>query len=289
MSVTERTIRTSHADIAVSQTAGKGLPVLLIHGNSSCKEVFSKQLNSDLGDKFRLIAMDLPGHGASSNAVNPEVTYSWPGYAAAAIELLENIGVFRAAVYGWSLGGQIGIEMLARYPGMAGLMISGAPPVRPDMESIQQGFKPVPALFLAGQEVWTEEEFEIFNNTTFGKLQEPDLRNAGRRTHGAARRLLLESLMAGKALDQRAVVESSQVPVAVVNGANDPFVNLDYVGGLHYANLWDEHCFVLRGIGHVPFLESPEVFNPIFARFMAEMAKRAAKIDAKASTKTFAA
>jgi len=289
MTVTDRTISTSHADIAISETSGSGLPVLMLHGNSSCKEVFSKQLNSEVGDRFRLIAMDLPGHGASSRPVNPESTYSWPGYAAAAAELLENIGVFNAAVFGWSLGGQIGIEMLECYPGIVGLMINGAPPVRPEMESMQQGFLASPALMLAGQEVWTEDEFQVFSNTVFGELEEPELRNAGRRTHGAARRFLLESLMAGRASDQRALVERSKVPIAVVNGANDPIVNLDYVGSLNYGNLWDKHCFVMRGVAHVPFLEVPEVFNPLFSRFMDDMTKRAASTGKKAAAKTFAA
>ena len=135
MGIANRTIRTTHADIAISETGGTGLPVLLIHGNSGCKEVFSKQLESDLGDRFRMIAMDLPGHGDSSPAIVPENTYSWLGYADCAIQVLKAMGVKQAAVYGWSLGGQAAIEMLPGYDGMAGLMITGAPPVSPTMES----------------------------------------------------------------------------------------------------------------------------------------------------------
>ena len=127
MVVTSRTVRTSHGDIAISESAGERLPVLMIHGNSSCKEVFSKQLEGTPGKEFHVIAMDLPGHGASSPAIDPARTYSMPGYADAAIELLENIGISSAAVCGWSLGGHIGMEMLGRFAGMAGLMISGAP------------------------------------------------------------------------------------------------------------------------------------------------------------------
>jgi pimeloyl-ACP methyl ester carboxylesterase len=290
MTVINRTISTSYAEIAISETSGSGLPLLMLHGNSSCKEVFSNQLNSEIGEKYRLIAMDLPGHGASSRAVNPQSTYSWPGYAVAATELLEEMGVSNAAVYGWSLGGQIGIEMLRCYPGIVGLMISGAPPIRPDMESIQQGFKASPALMLAGQEIWTDDEFQVFGDTVFGELEVPELRDAGRRTHGAARRFLLESLIAGKASDQRALVKRSKVPIAVVNGERDPLVNLDYIGGLSYSSLWDEHCYILRGLGHVPFLQSPDVFNPLLGRFMVDMERGArAKTNGAHAIKTAAA
>jgi pimeloyl-ACP methyl ester carboxylesterase len=61
----------------------------MLHGNSSCKEAFDRQLNGALGDEFRLIAIDLPGHGASSDAADPNRTYSFPGYAEAAIAVLE--------------------------------------------------------------------------------------------------------------------------------------------------------------------------------------------------------
>ncbi len=291
MTVTNRTVRTSHGDIAISETAGKGLPVLLLHGNSSCKEAFSKQLDSALGEEFHMIAMDLPGHGASSPAIDPANTYSLPGYAEAAVELLGNIGVSSAAVCGWSLGGHVAMELLGRFAGISGLMIMGAPPVGPEMGSIQQGFQPCPAMALSWQETWTDEEFQAFSDAVFGGLDEPELRQAGRHTDGAARRYLAESLMSGRALDERPIVARSDVPIAVVNGADDPIVNLDYIGSLPYGNLWDKHCFILRGIGHMPFREAPEVFNTLLGRFLKEVASRKRPLARQkaSATKTHAA
>jgi pimeloyl-ACP methyl ester carboxylesterase len=131
-------VATDHARIAVSDTRGDGAPVLLVHGNSACKEIFERQFDSPLARRFRLIAFDLPGHGASSDARDPERTYCMPGYADVAIELLTQLGVARFAVFGWSLGGHIGIEMLARDVDIVGLAITGTPPatrlrtLRPD-------------------------------------------------------------------------------------------------------------------------------------------------------------
>jgi pimeloyl-ACP methyl ester carboxylesterase len=72
------------------------------------------------------------------------------------------------------------------------------------------------------------------------------------------------------------MAETTPVPIAVVNGADDPVVNADYVGSLHYKALWDEHSYILRGLGHAPFLQAPDVFNPILGRFMQDMQARAA-------------
>ena len=274
MTVSSRMIKTSHGDIAVSQTSGDGLPVLLLHGNSSCKEVFRYQLGSDLGDRYRMIAVDLPGHGASSDAIDPAKTYTMPGYADVSIEVLRELGVDRTTVFGWSLGGHVALELLAAFPGVVGLMLTGTPPVARDMESIQKGFQPTPAIFLAGKEEFTADDFVAFGELTVGKISDPVLNRALHRADGRARRIMFESLVAGKASDQRQIAEKSTVPVAIVNGANEPIVNLEYVASLNYDNLWEEHCFALRGLAHVPFFEAPDTFNPIFARFIRDIEKQ---------------
>ena len=125
----QHTIITSHGSLAVEESGQGSIPVLLIHGNSSCRGVFRHQLQGRLAQNHRLIAFDLPGHGQSSNAPDPTQSYTRPGFADAAIELLGKLGVTEAIVFGWSLGGHIGIEMVPRFSGMRGLMVTGAPPV----------------------------------------------------------------------------------------------------------------------------------------------------------------
>jgi len=77
-------IATSHGLLAVEESSGGGLPLLLIHGNSFCRGVFRHQMQSSLADGRRLIAFDLPGHGGSSDAPDPVRSYTRPGLADAA-------------------------------------------------------------------------------------------------------------------------------------------------------------------------------------------------------------
>ena len=115
----KQNIATSHGLLAVEESGGGGLPLLLIHGNSFCRGVFRHQMQLALAAGWRLIAFDLPGHGESSDAPDPVRSYTRPGLADAAVELLGRLGVAEAAVFGWSLGGHIGIEMIPRFPGCA--------------------------------------------------------------------------------------------------------------------------------------------------------------------------
>ena len=272
-----RTLNTSHADIAVCETEGTGMPVVMIHGNSSCKEVFTNQLNSAMGETYRMIAFDLPGHGASSDARDPEKTYSMPGYADLAMEVMHELDVDRAAVFGWSVGGHIALELVSRFSGLVGLMVAATPPVHPTPESFQGGFKPHPLLALLGKPDLTDEEVDVFAQGAYGEGITPALRKAVRRTDGRARANLFATLFDGRTSDQRDVAENALVPISFVNGAEDPIINTDYIGSLSYASLWEKHCYVLRGEGHAPFLTNPGVFNPVFDRFLAEMSQRPSK------------
>jgi pimeloyl-ACP methyl ester carboxylesterase len=111
-------VETSHGSLAVEECGHGEIPLVMIHGNSYSRGVFRHQLHSSLSANHRLIAFDLPGHGESSNAPDPERTYTLQGCADAATELLGKLGVTNAIVLGWSMGGNIGIEMIPRFAGL---------------------------------------------------------------------------------------------------------------------------------------------------------------------------
>jgi pimeloyl-ACP methyl ester carboxylesterase len=266
ISTKQQMIATSHGSLAVEESGHGGIPVLLIHGNSFCRGVFRNQMQGEMAKNHHFIAFDLPGHGQSANAVDPKLSYTRPGLADAAVELLDKLGVTEAVVFGWSLGGHIGVEMIPRFPGMRGLMISGAPPV--GRNQMPQGFKSSPHLGAAGRQELSKSEVDAFVEGIFGEPPEVFLLHAVARVDARFRQTLFEAARAGAGVDQRLIVESSSVPLAVVNGGDDRFVNLDYFDTVAYANLWEGRCHRLSGLGHAPFWEAPEDFGPVLERFL---------------------
>jgi pimeloyl-ACP methyl ester carboxylesterase len=264
------TLATSHGAIAVEEAGRGDLPTLLIHGNSSCRGVFRHQMEGALAKTHRLIAFDLPGHGQSGNAPDPSRSYTRPGFADAAVEILCLLGIVDVVVFGWSLGGHIALELAPRLPGIRGVMISGAPPV--SRSGMAEGFIPAPHMKLGSQEVFSPADVETFGTAIFGASFAPFLRQAIERADGRARKTMFEAARAGVGVDQRWVVENLPVPLAVVNGADDPFVNLDYVDSLAYANIWEGRPLRLPGLKHAPAWEGPEIFNPILERFLDDVA-----------------
>lgn len=267
-----RRIETTQGEIAFMESAGSGMPVLFIHGNSSCKEVFLRQFDGELARTHRLIALDLPGHGQSDNARDPKRAYTVPGYADVVIQVLRALKIDRAAMLGWSLGGHIGLEVLGQGYDAGGLMIVGTPPVPRGIFGMLRGFHSQFDLFLATKSRLNPKEIERFAAICLGSKVDPLFREMIARTDPRARPILSRAMMIGAGVDQRWVAENSTIPLAVLNGSKEPFARLDYVAGLAYGNLWEGRCHVLEGLGHSPFIEAPERFDPVLGRFIDDIA-----------------
>ena len=278
-------LATTHGWIGVAESGAGGRPLLMIHGNSTCGHVFKHQMSGRLALDRHLIAIDLPGHGRSGNAPDPARSYTLPGMADAVLELLEMIGVRELAIFGWSLGGHVALQMAPQLgDNLKGLMITGTPPAAGS--ALMQGFLPSPHLLRARLQYFSPEDVAAFGTAILGYAApgdaapgdaprgcaiDPALRHAIARADGLMRKTLFDSVQDARQIDQRWLAENLAVPLAVVNGAADPIVNLDYVDGLDYANLWRGRCLRFEGLGHAPFWQAPEVFNPLLRDFLADL------------------
>ncbi|KAI6370455.1 hypothetical protein MCOR25_004193 [Pyricularia grisea] len=116
------------------------------------------------------------------------------------------------------------------------------------------------SFFALAAEELTDDLVESLTVAGHGPPREQWMADGVRRTDGRARRAMAENAFAGELSDQVGIVGASDVLCAVVNGAEEQFVNLDYVDGVSFRNLWRGECHRIPALGHAPFWEAPDLF-----------------------------
>jgi pimeloyl-ACP methyl ester carboxylesterase len=97
---------------------GEGEPILLVHGFASNKNVnwvYPGWVSELRNNGRRVIALDNRGHGDSSKLYDPEA-YHIPTMAGDVSALMDHLGIERADVMGYSLGGRMTAWLALRQP-----------------------------------------------------------------------------------------------------------------------------------------------------------------------------
>lgn len=271
--MTNKRLRIEEGSIGYITAGNKGPAVILVHGNSQSALSFRYQLESPLSEKYRLFALDLPGHGRSSPAKNPEKTYSLPGYARILSLFTESLGLEDAVLVGTSLGGHIILEASSKLKGAKGFLINGTPPLgKPP--AMDRAF--LSNIEYATKADLTEDEVRSFTSVMFraGVEELPEsFMESIRTTDDRARQHLGSSLINGEYKDELAIVKDLSTPLAVLHGEEDRIVSSAYLESIEMPTLWRGKVRYIAGAGHCPQWETPGEFNSLLDEFTEEISK----------------
>ena len=91
-------------------TAGKGKPLLFLHGVLADAMIYSNMLKP-FAKKYKIIAVDLPCFGKSGT---PKEVWDFRDYAAFLNRFIASLGIKKLVVMGHSFGGGIAFCMAAK-------------------------------------------------------------------------------------------------------------------------------------------------------------------------------
>ena len=91
---------------------GDGPPVLALHGLASSAHWYDI-VAPLLRDRYRIVCPDQRGHGQTTQARSG---YDWQSVASDAVGLMDHLDIPEAAVLGHSWGGNVAINVAARFP-----------------------------------------------------------------------------------------------------------------------------------------------------------------------------
>jgi pimeloyl-ACP methyl ester carboxylesterase len=262
-------VRVNGHEIAYLESSGTGRPVVFVHGNSFSSRIWAPLLEGPFGDRYRCLALDLPGHGESPASSDPD-TYSLPGYAVILAGFVAALDVHDAVIVGWSLGGHIALEAVPALADPAGLVIFGAPPIA-SADTLPAAFLPNPAANIAFTAELSEQDARVFAETCVAPDASIPLQPLIAdilATTGQARARLGASLAGSQFTDEVAITKNLRIPLAILHGREDHILNLDYLNGLSIPTLWRDTIQVIDRVGHTPQQEAPEKLTELLEQFI---------------------
>lgn len=227
--------------------------IVLIHG-SGCDGSLWDLLAGNLAPRMRVIAVDLPGHGASAPRGGGDTMKC---YARSVAEAIGSLGLVKPAIGGHSLGGAVALTVVLENPELAGSLVlvgSGARlRVLPSIiEALASDFDM--ALASVGQ-------FSFSTNAG------PEIvRTAGEMMKRNGRDAMLADFLACNSFDVMSRLGEIRVSTLAVCGEADALTPPKYSRFLAEKI---PGCIVktIPAAGHMVMLEAPEALAEMISRF----------------------
>jgi len=243
------------------ETLGQGPDLVLLHGWAMHGGVW-KGVRNQLAQQFRVHVFDLPGHGLSPTCE--------PGDFDHIVKIVQDALPDSCIICGWSLGGQIAMELALREPQrIKQLVLVSTTPCFVKLPDWPWGME---SKFL---QLFAENLHQNYR-TTINRFLTLQINGELKKTNTLAQlreyffdrdqpnyKALHTGLTILKTNDMRKKLPSIEQPVVLLHGANDVITHSSAAQWMetqirHSKLVMFSHC------GHAPFLTDPEKFISSF-------------------------
>lgn len=250
---------------AFESTGGNGRALVLVHGLGLNRHAWQWQLPA-LRTRYNVITYDLHGHGNSSA---PPETPSLSLFAAQLQELLDHLGIAKAAVAGFSLGGMIARRFAMDNPDRlwALAVLHSAhtrdPAAQAAVEArVNQAREQGPSATVeAALSRWFTEGFRAANPATMDLVRRWIIANR-REIYAPIYKVLADGVTE---------LVSPTPPIAVpalVMTADEDFGNSPDMSRAIAAEIPGARLVILPGLRHMAMAEAPDLFNAPLRSFL---------------------
>lgn len=224
------------------------LPIVLIHGAAWTRNMWMPQIEA-LSDEFRVIAVDLPGHGTLR-----EQPFRLEAAVQAVIESIRHQTSDRALVVGLSLGGYVAIACAHDHPQyIGGLVLSGCSMDYRGAIGLLSRLDSSLVTALFSEDRLTRMQGKALRSKFPESIVEPQL------TAGFSWKVMPQIYRELASHDYFTLFRSFTGPALIVNGENDKLNRKRETALLRVAQ--DGQLQIIKQAGHLCNLEQPETFT----------------------------
>lgn len=233
--------------IAVTER-GSGVPMLFVHGGTGTGEFDWGAVAERFARRHRTLVLDLRGHGLSPDEHD---AIGVVRFGLDVLHVLRGLGVPRAVLVGFSVGGNTLLKLLSRDPRPALALCTIGASARGDASKIDR--------IMSGP--WPDYLIELEHAVGHGPDYWKELRAA-----------LAKDWAHNLALSDE-LVRRVTCPTLVCHGDDDRIQTIEYAHHL-VETLPDAELFVAPGSGHAVQLDQPDLFVERLEEFLARVLRR---------------
>ncbi|MDZ7670358.1 MAG: alpha/beta hydrolase [Gammaproteobacteria bacterium] len=247
-----------------------GVPLVLVHGANASLHTWEPWVR-ELGDTYRVVTMDLPGHGLTGQV--PDGDYSRSAQMETVQAVLDHLAVERFVLGGNSMGGGVAWRYALEQPGQVAalILVDASPPRNWREPSSEEPAGRTPIAFRLLEQPWFRAVARYVDPAV---LVEQGLRAAyndadvvddeliARYRDLALREGSREAILSGfgqprAETGSAADPASITAPTLILWGARDTLIDVRYAERFHAA-IADSRLVVYPELGHVPMEEAPQ-------------------------------
>ena len=230
---------------------GEGEVVVLLHGFCGSFGYWENVI-PELSKSYRVIALDLPGHGESDSDIKD---CSIENYADIIKALLDQLRIQKITMFGHSLGGYITLAFAEKYSGSLNGFSLVHSTAFPDSDEAKKGR-------VANVEKVNNEGIEVLIDGLGPKLFSPD--NVEQDYVKAAKEIgyltspqgAVCALTAMKnRIDRNHVLNTTQLPVLLIAGEQDQIIPVEKTFSVSRDNIQQK---IVKNSGHMSMYENPQ-------------------------------
>jgi pimeloyl-ACP methyl ester carboxylesterase len=243
--------------------------IVFIHGNSQSSDYWKYLLDSSLTTNYTLIALDLPGCGNSFKSETPDKDYSIKGLSKHVKEFLSHFNSKEYIVVACSLGanviGEIADELsnckgfLLLSPSIIGFHLTAADILKPNPN--------LTPLFTANP---TDEQLNALAEelgVNLSNVVKEEIKAIFHKVDPNFRTFMAASIGTGDYSDELQKIQNTNLPVAVVFGAEDKLCFIDYIDKTPLTQ-WHGKSQLVANSGHCVMLDQPDELAKIVNEFV---------------------
>jgi 3-oxoadipate enol-lactonase len=262
--MTTATTMMPRRDVTIGDTfvriSGQGLPLVFVHGFTTTSEFWREQAE-EFSKTYRVIRINLPGHGASPAPRSR--SYCLEGFVEDVARVFQELSIERAVLIGLSMGGIVAQKFALKYGHLLKALVladTTAHGISPDATD--------DAFLGAADKLGYKKAVQDLSDISFSSSASPALLEWARQeviqTPEFVARAAVRSL---NDADTRGSLSQIKLPTLVIAGEEDrvtpPQESQILAEGISSSTL-----ALIPGAGHFSMLDSPVAFNRILRQFL---------------------